>query len=1023
MKNRGHRVWLASSVLTLLITGALLHIAKLFQSPNGHPETKAEPDQLSELADNFSAVPAKVSPAATPPQSMSKSAEASAADLHRATPLLHKAESVKGQPVLSLRDRGNPQTLKGRTVKLDVASFSRWEKLAEGSEIDLPGFEEDTYTGSIVLRVEDNGWLRFGGTLKDNKGTFSLNIQSGQLAGTIKLPTKGVGLELCTERNGEVVLVERLLSRLVCWQGPPQVAAAQSDGQTSSSTPISSSQIPQINTRPGSSGLIYLHFSGGRIQDTEWNAGLALDAAPSNLSADAIREVVSRVAEDYAPFDMAISTIAADYQSALPGRRMRVIITPTNFDASGAGGLASIGSWLSSGILKSSTIPAWVFNATAKTVAEAVSHEVGHTLGLHHHGVLSPAYVDDNGITHPAVPKVAEYFSGYDGLGGADAPTSWAPIMGNSNARSLTQWCKGEYPNANNSIQDDVAIIAEDWNKVGFRTEPPGSKAAQPSGFTLLPIQGGTFSAGGVLRKVDVPNRYQFATFGGSWAITAKPATPQFTNVDLQLELWRQSPVSGAQELVAKSNPPELLESFLKIPDLAGGTYQIVVRSAGSVEGENGIYRNGYSPYGSLGPYQISGILENPDPAPTLAISQPVKAMVGNQIQIPMPVSKGAEITGVSGLIPPGVSWNSSTKTLEGTPSKEGHYEINFTLQSDLGNRTQSVQVFVDTPDLPLPVVDGIAGAYSNSPSAPWVGKLVAFKDLTMTKAAASGRVLNGGSTRLRLIIPGKRTVSFWWKTSSEAGHDGLECRLNGTIPRDLISGNPLKLSGKTDWVLQKLRVENTSRSILEFAYAKDSTLTEGDDRGWVTKVEVGTPPIFRRSPVSTRLKPIDQTLVLSAVVENADAYQWKKDGIALAEESKDGHVIAGTKTQTLSISGMTAADSGGYTLEASNAFDTVSSRRADVIVPAAPSIGNPTSPISPLKVGDPLILGVNAVGATPYISLWKKDGRTVRRVSGTNLKMGNASASMSGTYSVTISNSFGTSASKEIPVTILPEQ
>lgn len=937
--------------------------------------------------------------------------------------LLRKTGSVQGSPVRSLPSRHHPQTLKGRTIALDSAPFSRWDKIQEGDEIALPGFDEDTYSGKVQLRDEDNGWLRIGGVLKDQKGTFSLHLQGSQVAGTIRLPAEGVGLELCTEPSGETVLVERLLSRLVCWNGPSQFAAAQSDGQTGDTSATSPSQIPQINTRPGSRGLIYLNFGGATVKDVDWNGGAAIEAAPSNLSSEDIREVVARVAEDYAPFDMAISTIAADYENTLPGRRMRVIITPTNFDQDRPGGLAAIGSWRSSGKIKSSTIPAWVFNATKKTIAEAVSHEVGHTLGLAHHGTLSPAYYDDQQVYHPAVKTISEYFGGYDGLGGRDSATSWAPIMGNSYTRPLTQWSKGEYPNANNSDQDDLAVISDDWNDVGFRAEPPGSKLIAPDGLSPLSIVGGTFSASGILRKADIPNRYQFATHGGSWAITAKPAAPQFTNADLQLELWRISPLSSDAELVAKASPPELLESFLRIPDLSEGTYQIVVRAAGTVEGNHGVYANGYSPYGSVGAYQINGIIENPDVKPTISTPPMIKALLGSDVRIPVSASKGAQVTQVSGTLPPGISWNKNTNTLEGNPTEEGHYEIIFRADSDRSSRTQSLQFFAEVPDIPLPVIDGIPGVYYNSPTAPWVGKLVAFRDLTLVKAAASGRIVNGGNSRLRFIIPGKRTVSFWWKTSSEAGHDGLECRLNGVIPNDLISGKAVKLSGRTDWVLQKVRVETTGNSILEFAYAKDGTLSEGEDRGWVTNVQVGLTPLFKKSPSSVRLKAADRSLNLSAVVENADSFQWKKDGIALADESRSGHQITGAQTPNLNVIGVTAADSGAYTLEAKNAFDTVASRRADVVVPAAPLVGNATSPISAVTVGEPLILGVEALGATPYVSLWRKDGRLIRRVNGTTLKLGDALPSMSGTYSVTVTNSFGSSASKLIPVTIIPSR
>ena len=926
---------------------------------------------------------------------------------------LSRSGQVQGTPVLSLPALLNPQNSKGRTVALRSVEMARWTQLEEGSTVSLPGLDQGTYDGTVALRMEDNGWLRLGGVLKNAEGTFSLHVQNGQVGGNILLPAKGIGLELRTEPTGEVLLVERRISQILCWPSLPEIAAAEGDGTIATT---GTAEIPQINTRPGSKGLIYLHFSGGTITDPDWNGGRPIEAAPSNLNAEGIREVVARVAEDYAPFDIAISTIARDYDNAAAGKRIRVIITPTNQLQTGAGGLSLIGSWRSSGKIRSSTVPAWVFNSTPKTVAEAASHEVGHTLGLSHDGTMNPAYSDERGTYHPAVVTSAYY----SGTGPESSATGWAPIMGNSYTRSLTQWSKGEYPNASNT-EDDLAVIASDWNGVGYGADTPGIPLPSSTTFGALTVGAGTFSANGVLRRTESPDRYQFTTMGGSWSITAKPVSPKFTNVDLQLELLKQVPESEQGVLVAKADPAELLESVLTVPDLEAGTYQIAVRSAGSAETSAGVYASGYSSYGSLGPYQLNGFLESMDSPPSILSPVMAQAIVGVTLNLPITLSKGAQVVDLSTPLPPGLGWDFATRSIRGTPSQEGRYNVVFTLESNGGKLSQTLPLFVDQPGVPLPTVDGALGAYSNSATAPWKGQFVQSPDGTVLRALMSGRIASGGSSKLRVKIPGKRTVSFWWKTSSEAGHDGLECRVNGVLARDPDSGKVLKLSGETSWVRQKVRIELTSPSSLEFAYTKDNTLSEGEDRGWVANVEVGVQPLFRKTPVSARLKASDKTLTLAAVVENAHSFQWKKDGIPLVDGSLEGHEISGATTQTLSIQGIQGADSGGYTLEAKNDFDTIASRRIDVVVPVAPVILQRTSPVAPLKNGETLLLGVEAAGATPFITSWKKDGRLIRRISGTTLKMGNATPTMAGTYSVSVSNSFGTSAAREIPVTVTP--
>jgi hypothetical protein len=894
----------------------------------------------------------------------------------------------------------NPQTTKGRTVALQAVAMARWSLLEEGSDVSLPGFDEESYEGTIALRMEDNGWLRFGGALKNGGGTFSLHIQNSQVGGNILLPARGIGLEIRTEPTGEVLLVERRIDQILCWPSLPEAAAAEGDGNTATTATTGSTEIPQINTRPGSKGLIYLHFSGGTITDPSWNGGRPIQAAPSGLNAEGIKEVVARVAEDYAPFDIAISTIAADYDNATVGKRMRVIITPTNQLQVGAGGISFIGSWRSAGKVYSSTVPVWVFNSSVKTIAEAASHEVGHALGLSHDGTTSALY--------------------YSGNGPENSPTGWAPIMGNSYSRPLTQWSKGEYPNANN-IEDDLVTIASDWNGFGYSSNTPGVPVQISTGINALNVESGTFSTNGVLRRSKIPDCYQFTTTGGTLSVTAKPASPQFTNVDLQLELLEQSPDSKEPVVLAKANPVELLESVLTVPDLDAGTYQILVRSAGSPETATGVYATGYSPYGSLGPYQINGFFKSSPSLPSILSPLNAIGTVGEPLNLPVTLSKNARVTGISTPLPAGLDWDSTTQSLRGTPAVEGRYNITFLLESKNGSHSQTIPLFVDYPGTPLPMVDGALGSYVNSPTAPWGGQLVPFSDGTLLRAAVSGRTANGGSSKLRLMIPGKRTVSFSWKTSSEAGHDGLECRVNGVVAKDVTTGKPLKLSGETSWVQQKVRIEFATTSILDFAYTKDGTLSDGEDRGWIANVAVGIQPVFKKTPASIRLKSTDKTLTLSAVVENAQSFQWKKDGIPLVNSSSEGRDISGATEQTLIIRGILSADSGGYTLEAKNGFDSIASRRIDVVVPSPPVILQRTSPMTALKNGEPLLIGVEAAGATPYVTTWKKEGRLIRRLSGTFIKMGTATPTMSGTYSVSVSNSFGTSAAIEVPVTVTP--
>jgi hypothetical protein len=102
---------------------------------------------------------------------------------------------------------------------------------------------------------------------------------------------------------------------------------------------------------------------------------------------------------------------------------------------SSAGGVAYVGVFARySGYYSPAFVFARSLSNNVKYIWEAVSHEVGHTLGLSHDGVSGGS----------------AYYSG-------TANKLWAPIMGASYYCAVTQWSKGEYAGASNG-EDDMAV-------------------------------------------------------------------------------------------------------------------------------------------------------------------------------------------------------------------------------------------------------------------------------------------------------------------------------------------------------------------------------------------------------------------------------------------------------------------------------------------------------------------------------------------------------------------------------------
>ena len=131
------------------------------------------------------------------------------------------------------------------------------------------------------------------------------------------------------------------------------------------------------------------------------------------------------MAEDFGPFNLNVTTDLQAYLDAPENSRQRCIITPTDDAAPGAGGVAILGSFNSTG-----DTPCWAFSTFGKDAAEIISHEIGHALTLSHDGRTTP---------------VEEDYAGH----GTDPVVGWAPIMGVGYYQPLTQWSQGEYQNAN----------------------------------------------------------------------------------------------------------------------------------------------------------------------------------------------------------------------------------------------------------------------------------------------------------------------------------------------------------------------------------------------------------------------------------------------------------------------------------------------------------------------------------------------------------------------------------------------
>lgn len=403
---------------------------------------------------------------------------------------------------------------------------------------------------------------------------------------------------------------------------PQQIQGVQGTVGESALTSLSNTFF--LHSNPTATKTIYLDFDGHLLPaNTAWtnsyNNGQAINAPAWSIDGDSsfndtelarIQNIWQRVAEDYAPFDVNVTTELRDESYLTRSSQSdqiygtRVLISPISSYFGNYGGIAYVGVFDFVGDYYK---PALVFPEKLgpndeKSIAEAISHEAGHNLGLGHDGTSSQGY--------------------YTGHG--SGATGWAPIMGVGYYQQLTQWSKGEYSGASNQ-EDDLAIITTQ-NGFGYRIDDAGSTALAANDLGLL----GTnvenselidVSQFGIIERNTDQDWFEFATGEGMVNLTVQSMTQAFINNgssftaeyltppsgSSNLDIWAGIYAADGTTLVAQSNPVDLLSANFTNLFLNAGTYYLAIDGVGK-----GDLVTGYSDYGSLGQYAISGTIVAP---------------------------------------------------------------------------------------------------------------------------------------------------------------------------------------------------------------------------------------------------------------------------------------------------------------------------------------------------------------------------------------------------------------------------
>jgi hypothetical protein len=211
-------------------------------------------------------------------------------------------------------------------------------------------------------------------------------------------------------------------------------------------------------------------------------------------------------------------------------------------------------------------------------LAEVISHEIGHMIGLAHDGT-----------------STLEYYGGH-----GDGPTSWAPIMGGpapglAVGRNVTQWAAGGYPDANN-LEPDLELLTT----LAYLSIPPRTYRLDDVGDDIAAASTLSLPASGVLAEPGDVDVYRLPLVREAHIEVTPFRAGGLTdggNLDVAFDV-----IDASGALVATADPQKLTTAALTV-ELPLEPHYLRVRA--SHDPDN------YPLYGSLGQYTITATLRS----------------------------------------------------------------------------------------------------------------------------------------------------------------------------------------------------------------------------------------------------------------------------------------------------------------------------------------------------------------------------------------------------------------------------
>ncbi len=500
-----------------------------------------------------------------------------------------------------------------------------------------------------------------------------------------------------------------------------------------------------LHSRPSSKRKIYLDFNGHTSTGGAWNSSYGidpivspafdLDGVPGTFNTAEvamIQNIWRRVSEDYAAFDVDVTTELPPLDQMTRSTSTddtygaRALITK-NFTAGTTKGDCGCGGFAYVGVFDNTNETyktAFVFQDKLgngeKSIAEAVSHEVGHNLGLSHDGTTTVGYYQGHGV----------------------GATGWAPIMGVGYSKELVQFSKGEYLNANNK-EDDFLVMQT--NGVLFAADDFGSTLANARALSgTANGAANSYAVNGVVETPSDVDVFVFAAGAGTVTVNATPFE-RSPNLDILIQL-----IDASGAVVAEANPAALLSGAISV-SVPAGTYYLSVQGTGAGDPLG----TGYAAYGSIGRYSVSVSA----PAASAALPTAVIATSATTGAAPLTVSfSGA---GSGGTVD-SYEWNFGDgsapvmgASTSHTYTAAGAYSASLKVSNSAGmSSTSAVTITATSPQTPM-FVDSIAMSLVGSRNAS------GYAQAKVKVMDSSGRAIAGATVAGTWsgIVSGARTA------------------------------------------------------------------------------------------------------------------------------------------------------------------------------------------------------------------------------------------------------------------------